>query len=96
MRALRLRIYGPARADIENAHNYIAEESPRAAEQVVERILSALERLEDMPLVGRPGRVEGTRELVIARTSYIAVYEVMDNVVAVVRVLHGRQQWPPA
>jgi toxin ParE1/3/4 len=93
---LRLRIYGPARADIENAYSYIAEESPRAAGQVIERILSALERLEEMPLIGRPGRVEGTRELVIAKTSYVAVYEITDDVIAVVRVLHGRQQWPPA
>jgi toxin ParE1/3/4 len=92
---VKLRIYRPARRDIENAYEYIAEDSPRAAQLVVERILDSIERLPDMPYIGRPGRVAGTRELVIRRTSYIAVYEVIDDVIAIVRVIHGRQLWPP-
>lgn len=92
---MKLRIYGPARADIENAFAYIAQESPKAAQTVVERILTSLESLPDNPLKGRPGRVEGTRELVILRTPYVAVYEVTDQSIAIVRVIHGRQNWPP-
>lgn len=88
---MKLRIYGPARSDIEGAFAYIAQESPRAARSVVERILSALETLPKNPMKGRPCRVEGTRELVIPRTPYIAVYEVGENSVAIVRVIHGRQ-----
>jgi toxin ParE1/3/4 len=44
---------------------------------------------------GRPGRVEGTRELVLAPPPFVAVYEVLENEVQVVRILHGVQQWPP-
>ena len=91
---MTLRIYGPAQADIEAAFAYIAQDSPRAAQIVVERILSSLESLPEHPGMGRPGRVEGTRELVIARTPYVAVYEVTSLGVAVVRVIHGAQNWP--
>lgn len=91
---MTLRIYGPAQADIEAAFAYIAQDSPRAAQTVVERILASLESLPEHPGMGRPGRVEGTRELVIARTPYVAVYEVTTQGVAVVRVIHGAQNWP--
>lgn len=91
---MTLRIYGPAQADIEAAFAYIAQDSPRAAQTVVERILASLESLPEHPGMGRPGRVEGTRELVIARTPYVAVYEVTSQGVAVVRVIHGAQNWP--
>ncbi|PPU05220.1 hypothetical protein XacyCFBP2565_21910 [Xanthomonas arboricola pv. corylina] len=46
------------------------------------------------PESGRPGRVPGTRELVIAGTPYIAVYQIDGNDQRVRRVLHGSQQWP--
>lgn len=91
---MTLRIYGPAQADIEAAFAYIAQDSPRAAQSVVERILASLESLPEHPAMGRPGRIEGTRELVIARTPYVAVYEVTTQGVAVVRVIHGAQNWP--
>jgi plasmid stabilization system protein ParE len=44
--------------------------------------------------MGRPGRIEGTRELVISRTPYIAAYRIVGNTVRILRVLHGAQQWP--
>lgn len=91
---MKLRIYGPVQADIETAFAYIAQDSPRAARVVIERILSSLESLPEHPGMGRPGRVLGTRELVIPRTPYLAVYEVTEQGVAVVRVIHGAQNWP--
>ena len=91
---MNLRIYGPARLDIEQAFDFIAKDSPRAARDVIERILTALEALRETPRMGRPGRVAGTRELIVRHTAYIAVYEVTDQGIAVVRVIHGRQNWP--
>jgi plasmid stabilization system protein ParE len=44
--------------------------------------------------MGRPGRIEGTRELVISRTPYIAAYRIGGDTVRILRVLHGAQQWP--
>src|SRR5437764_1785820 len=46
-------------------------DKPAAAPRVIERIRTAVERLQEFPFLGRPGRVEGTRELVIAGTPYI-------------------------
>ena len=43
---------------------------------------------------GRPGRVEGTRELPIVRTPYLAAYRVIDGAVVILRILHGARQWP--
>ena len=48
------------------------------------------------PEIGRPGRIEGTRELIIQQTPYIAAYRIERNSVRILRVLHGAQRWPDA
>lgn len=58
-------------------------------------IREAVERLADFPQRGRPGRLEGTRELVIVGTPYLAVYRTGETSVRILRVLHGAQDWPP-
>ncbi len=73
---------------------WIAEDDPRAAADVDERIEKAAQRLIDFPESGRPGRVDGTRELVIARTSYIAPYQIVGDTVRMLRVIHGARMWP--
>ena len=49
--------------DLKQASHYIAEHNPRAADRFWRRILTAVERLAVLPGLGRPGRIEGTREL---------------------------------
>lgn len=44
--------------------------------------------------MGRPGRVDGTRELVISHTPYIAAYRIAGDTVHIPHVLHGAQEWP--
>ena len=46
------------------------------------------------PHRGRPGKKEGTRELVLSAPPYVVVYAVRDDVIFIVRLLHGAQQWP--
>jgi toxin ParE1/3/4 len=48
----------------------------------------------DFPEVGRPGRIDDTRELVVTGLPRIVCYAVTDKTVTILRVLHGRQQWP--
>jgi toxin ParE1/3/4 len=50
------------------------------------------DRLADYPKLGRPGRVKGTRELVVNRTPFIVVYRIKGEIVQILRVLHGAQQ----
>ncbi|MGK6321334.1 type II toxin-antitoxin system RelE/ParE family toxin [Sphingomonas sp. DT-204] len=74
--------------------DYIETDDPRAAVMVDERIEAATWRLVAYPQSGRIGRVEGTRELVIARTPYITPYRVIGDVVRILRVIHGARIWP--
>ena len=53
-----------------------------------------MERLREFPALGRPGRVEGTRELIIAGTPYIVPYRVRGDTVEIITVLHSAQRWP--
>ena len=57
-------------------------------------ITAAVLRLEKFPLLGRPGRIDGTRELVVHQ-HYILVYEIVDNIIILLMVLHTSRQWPP-
>lgn len=77
--------------------DYIAERNPRAAMRVDDEIEQQADYLQEHPDMGRAGRVKGTRELVIQRTSFILVYRVRPRAkcIEVLRVLHGAQQWPP-
>jgi addiction module RelE/StbE family toxin len=81
-------------ADREAIFDYIAAESPRAAVTIDDRIESSAEGLTNFPEMGRPGRISGTRELVINGTPYIAAYQVSNEAVRILRILHGAQQWP--
>jgi addiction module RelE/StbE family toxin len=73
---------------------YIAKHNPQAAFKLKEAILDRARILLAQPKLGKKGRVQGTRELVLSGTSYLLVYRVQNSGPQVIRVLHGRQQWP--
>ncbi len=74
--------------------DYIAQDNPMAAVSQGDRIAEQIEILQLHPQMGRPGRKQGTRELVISRTPFIVVYRVKAKRIELLRVLHGAQQWP--
>jgi toxin ParE1/3/4 len=74
---------------------YIEERDVKAAIRMGDAIENAVLRLAEHSHVGRPGRVKGTRELVVNRTPYVIVYRVEPEAVVILRVLHGAQKWPP-
>ena len=78
-----------ALSDRDDIFTYIEAENPRAAIHVDEQIVLAARRLLDFPESGRPGRLAGTRELVIPRTPYRTA-----DTVRVLRILHSAQMWP--
>lgn len=81
-------------SDREGIFDYIEADSPRAAVAVDDAIAEAAGRLLDFPESGRIGRISGTRELVVTGLPYILAYNIRDDVVRILRVLHGAQQWP--
>lgn len=83
-----------ALSDRDGIFTHIEADNPAAAVSMDERIAGALHRLCDFPESGRPGRIHGTRELVIAGTPYVAAYVVTETTVRILRVLHGAQRWP--
>ncbi|WP_027229714.1 type II toxin-antitoxin system mRNA interferase toxin, RelE/StbE family [Phyllobacterium sp. UNC302MFCol5.2] len=83
-----------ALSDRDDIFTFIETESPRAAAHIDDQIVSAVRRLLDFPESGRPGRVVGTRELVIPRTSYVVAYTVTVNTIRILRILHSAQMWP--
>ena len=85
----------PARRDLRLQVSYVAERNPDAARRLQAAVRQGVEGLADYPNRGRPGRYEGTRELVIVGTPYIVVYRVREESVRILRVLHGAQDWPP-
>ena len=73
---------------------YIATDNASAARIVVERILAAVVMLAEHPGLGRPGRVPGTRELVVNKTRYIVPYRVRGETVEILRVFHSSRRLP--
>jgi toxin ParE1/3/4 len=65
---MRIVWSGPARADLESIFEFIAQDNQYAAALVVKRIRDRVRQLARMPRIGRIGRVENTRELVVSRT----------------------------
>ncbi|MBF0463084.1 MAG: type II toxin-antitoxin system RelE/ParE family toxin [Magnetococcales bacterium] len=80
--------------DMNGCVDYIARDNPMAAIGVGDEMERQVALLANSPTMGRVGRVQDTRELVITGTPYIVVYRVYGDTVQVLRVLHGAQQWP--
>jgi plasmid stabilization system protein ParE len=73
---------------------YVAKDSEQNATIIAVRILHAIDLLQTQPEIGRPGRVLGTRELVVPDTPFLIPYRVRQGRLELIAVFHGRQQWP--
>jgi toxin ParE1/3/4 len=83
-----------ARRHLLNISAYIARDNPTAARQTVDRIRDAVAHLAENPAMGRVGRINGTRELIIVGTPYIVAYRVRRGSVRILAVIHSSQRWP--
>ncbi|MGO4701685.1 type II toxin-antitoxin system RelE/ParE family toxin [Dyella sp. 2RAB6] len=84
-----------ARADLLAIIDYISDDNPDAAQRLKDDIEARVAGLPAQPRLYRSGRVAGTREMVV-RPNYVVVYAELRNVIAILRILHAAQQWPPA
>ena len=83
-----------ARRNLRDAARYLTQFNPVAAMSMVKTVRSAPQHLVQFPASGRPGRIEGTRELVVPGTSYILPYRIGEGTVEILAVLHSSRQWP--
>jgi addiction module RelE/StbE family toxin len=83
-----------AAQDLAEIVDYLLEQNPPAAQVVLDRIRDHVFRLADMPHLGRPGRVPGTRELVVPNTPFVVPYQVVGATLEILRVYHGARRWP--
>jgi addiction module RelE/StbE family toxin len=70
------------------------QDSPEAARRIAQVIYERVEGLQTFPNRGSPGRVAGTRELILSPLPYIVFYRVRPEVVEVTAIIHGARQWP--
>jgi toxin ParE1/3/4 len=91
---MRVRWLRTALRNLDEEATYIADDDAVAARLVVARVLEAVGQLTDQPGLGRPGRVPGTRELVVLNTRYIVPYRVRGEEVQILRVLHTSRRPP--
>jgi len=91
-----------AERDLMGIYRHIAQDQPEVALEIVRELYASIQKLEQFPSRGRVGRLKNTRELVVARLPYIAVYTLAPSMISrqpdvqVLRVIHGAMQWPAA
>jgi toxin ParE1/3/4 len=83
-----------AERDLDQVEAYIAQDNPRAAVEMALNIIVAVEQLDTFPGMGRAGRVEGTKELVVDSTPYIVPYHKKGERIEILRVYHAARRWP--
>ena len=82
--------------NLDDEAEFVAKENPLAAQLLVGRIHRAVFHLGENPAVGRAGRIQGTRELVVPSTPYIIPYRVNAQAerIEILRVLHASRKLP--
>jgi len=80
--------------NLDDEASYIALDDALAARTVIERVLEAVGQLAEQPGMGRPGRVPGTRELIVLKTRYLVPYRVHGDTISILRVFHTSRRLP--
>ncbi len=89
---MRIRLTPQARQELLDIRTYIAADDPRAADRVVSRIRQTLLMLAQFPMIGRAGRVQGTREFSVTGLSFVVVYRLPgDDQLDVLAIAHTRR-----
>ncbi len=94
---MQVRWLATALRNLEDEAEYVARDNPAAARALVQCISRAVDLLKENPALGRPGRIHGTRELVVSGTPHIIPYRVRPRLgrVEILRVFHTSRR-PPA
>lgn len=91
---MRVRWLRRALLNLDHEASYIAQDNPKAAAEFVLHLRGSALMLGEQPNLGRPGRISGTRELVVSSLPYILPYRVRNDTVEILRVFHTARKWP--
>lgn len=92
--AYKVKFSASSLKDLKSIQEYICEDNREAAKEIVAHIIEKIETvIVPNPGVGRAGRVLRTRELVISKYPYIVPYQVREDVIYILRVLHTSRKW---
>lgn len=91
---MRIKWTQGARNNLNQIEDYIAQDNPKAAVDVVIKIIKTVELLSNNPAMGRVGRIFDTRELIINGTPFIVPYRIKSEQIEMLRVFHGFMKWP--
>ncbi len=92
---MKIRWTTTALRDFTNICNYTEEQKgPLTARRAALQMYEAIDLLGPFPHRGRPGRKQGTREPIFRGLPFLAIYRLREEVVEVIRILHGAQKWP--
>ena len=91
---MKIRWTIKALLNLDSAIKYIAGDSPANAQKVAQKIWNTVQLLSTQPGLGRPGRITGTRELIIGGLPYIVPYIEQEGEIVILRILHTSMKWP--
>ena len=93
---MQVRWLNKALKNLNDEAAFVAQDDPAAAQLVMQRIRAAVDHLVDNPALGHPGRIHGTRELVVANTRYVIPYRVRPRLdrIEILRVFHASRSLP--
>lgn len=60
---MHIRWTPPAAADMQRISDYLEQHHPQYRQPTMRKLYEKIRALKDAPYIGRPGRIEGTREL---------------------------------
>jgi toxin ParE1/3/4 len=93
---MRVRWTPQAEQDIEEVHQFVARDSLKAADGLIDKLYTTALRLGQFPKLGKGGCVKGTRDLVVPGTPFYLSYRVVDEGIHILAVVHGARRRPPA
>jgi toxin ParE1/3/4 len=89
---MRITYLSLAITDLAEIRAYIATHYPSLAQPIASKLRDSLNGLALFPNLGKPGRVFGTRELIVpkvGKSTYVVVYRVAGDRIQILRVLAG-------
>lgn len=91
---MKIKFSKLAADDLKMTKDYISQDNISAANTIIGRVIEAIENILTFPYIGRPGRVSNTKELVVSSTPLIIVYQLRQDTLYIVRIIHAARKWP--